>query len=110
MGLYGLVAFVSQQRSKEIGLRKVMGASNGAIRWLLAREFAEQVFLGAALALPLGWWAMGAWLDLYAYRVGLGAGLALGVLALTLLTVALTVGYRIHRAARTNPVEVLRLG
>lgn len=110
VGLYGLVAFVSEQRSKEIGLRKVMGASDGAIRWLLAREFAEHVLLAAALALPLGWWAMGAWLDLYAYRIGLGAGLALGVLALTLLTVALTVGYRIQRAARTNPVDVLRLG
>jgi putative ABC transport system permease protein len=108
LGLFGLAAFSAEQRTKEIGVRKVLGASVGSIVQLLSEDFVKLVMLGFAIATPLAWWTMHRWLQSYAYRVPLSwwmfalAGLL--ALAVSLLTVSL----QALRAARANPVKSLR--
>ncbi|HTJ14088.1 MAG TPA: ABC transporter permease [Dinghuibacter sp.] len=108
LGLFGLAAFSAEQRNKEIGIRKVLGASVMGIVRLLSGDFIKPVLLGFALATPLAWWAMHRWLESYAYRVPLRwwmFALAGGVaLAIALVTVSL----QAFRAARANPVTSLR--
>ena len=108
LGLFGLAMFVAEQRTKEIGVRKVLGARTWAIFSLLSRDFLKPVGLAALCAFPLGWWLMHRWLQGYAYRTEmswwvflLAGGLAVGV-ALA------TVSYQSLRAARTRPVNSLR--
>ena len=108
IGLFGLAAFLTQQKTKEIGVRKVMGASAAGLAEKLAREFVALVILAIILACPVAYWASRKILDMYAYRAPIGAGLfvlaglAMGVIA------ALTVGLQTLRAARSNPVDSLR--
>ena len=108
IGLFGLASFLTQQRTKEIGVRKVMGASAAGLAEKLAREFVALVILAIVLACPVAYWASRKILDMYAYRAPVGAGLfvlaglAMGVIA------ALTVGSQTLRAARSNPVDSLR--
>lgn len=108
VGLYGLIAFVSEQRRKEICLRKVMGASPLSLYWLLAREFVQQAVVACVLVLPLAWWGLGTWLGFYAYRIRLDAGVVVLSLGLCLLVVLLTVSYRIYRSGQADPARVLK--
>jgi putative ABC transport system permease protein len=108
LGLFGLAAFSAEQRGKEIGVRKVLGASVSGIVQLLSVDFIKLVLLGFAIATPVAWWAMHRWLQSYAYRVSLqwwmfalGGVLALGI-------ALLTVSFQALRAARVNPVKSLR--
>jgi putative ABC transport system permease protein len=108
LGLFGLAAYTAEQRTKEIGVRKVLGASAASIYVLLSKEFLRWVALANVLAWPVAYYAMSRWLGTFAYRVGVGwdvfpisAGAALAV-------AALTVGAQTLRAARANPVESLR--
>jgi len=108
LGLFGLVAYAAEQRSKEFGIRKVLGAGTVVIVGLLSRDLLRLVFLAALIACPLGWWIMHRWLEDFAYRTAIGwwvFGLA-GLL--TLAVTAITIGLRAFRAAVSNPVEVLR--
>jgi putative ABC transport system permease protein len=108
IGLFGLASFLTQRRTKEIGIRKVMGASASGLTMELARDFLLWVGAAVALALPLAYWASRKILSTYAYRAPIGVGLyALAALALLALA-ALTVGAQTLRAARANPVESLR--
>ncbi|MCB0581595.1 MAG: ABC transporter permease [Phaeodactylibacter sp.] len=108
LGLFALAAFAAEQRTKEIGIRKVLGASVEQLVALISRDFLKLVALSILLAIPLGWWAMRQWLQGFAYRIELqwwAFALSGGI---ALLIALLTVGFTGYRAARANPVEALR--
>lgn len=108
LGLYGLVSFVAAQKTKEIGIRKVLGASVANILSLLSRDLLRLVVLANVLAWPLAWWVMHRWLQDFTYRVPIGwwlfAAAGLGALLIALVTVS----FRAIKAAVANPVETLR--
>ncbi|MDZ4699141.1 MAG: ABC transporter permease [Rhodothermales bacterium] len=108
LGLFGLASFITQQRTKEIGVRKVLGASVPVILLMLSREFTRMVLWACVLAFPVAWFVMDRWMDGFAYRTELGWGVfALAGLA-TLLIAWLTVGYQSIKAALADPVKSLR--
>ena len=108
MGVFGLAAYTAQRKTKEIGVRKVLGASIPSLIGLIAREFIRLVLWSLVLAVPLAWWAADAWLADFAYRISLQWWMfALpGVLAVAVTL--LTVSSQALKAARVNPVEALR--
>ena len=108
LGLFGLAAFTAQQRTKEIGIRKVLGASFARIVLLLSKDFAKLVLVAFALATPLAYFAMRRWLDSFAYRIEISWGIFLIAGLMALLVALLTVGYQSIRAALADPVESLR--
>jgi putative ABC transport system permease protein len=108
LGLFGLASFMANQKTKEIGVRKVLGASIENILLIFSREFIVLIGVGFLLAAPLAWFGMNRYLDEFAYKITLGPGIFLAGLGLTLLVAGLTVGYRSLRAAMINPVDSLR--
>jgi putative ABC transport system permease protein len=108
LGLFGLATFSAQQRMREIGIRKVLGASVASIGALLSKDFLRPVLLAIGIACPVSWWVMHKWLEDFAYRTSLSwwifGGAGLGLVAVALGTVL----SRSLRAARANPVENLR--
>ena len=108
IGLFGLASFVAEQRTKEIGIRKVLGATIANLWSMLSGEFVRLVAVSCLIAVPVAWYAMHGWLQNYSYRVPIEwrvfAVTALGVLVLTLLTVS----FQAIRAALGNPVDSLR--
>ncbi len=108
LGLYGLMAQSVGQRTKEIGIRKVLGASVAGIVALLSRDFVKLVLAGIVLASPLAWWAMDGWLQSFAYRVNIGWWMFVLAGGLCLLIAFLTVSYQSIRAAMLDPVKTLR--
>ncbi len=107
LGLFGLVSFVAEQRTKEIGIRKVLGASVPGIMALLTRGFAKQVLLANLLAWPIAYWLLGKWLQGFIYRISIGAGLYLFSGMLVLVLALLTSVLQAVKAARMNPVKSL---
>jgi len=108
LGLYGLATLTAVQRTKEIGIRKVLGASIGSVVGLLSKDFLLLVLLAAIIAVPLAWYAMSAWLQDFVYRTPLSWTLFAGTILLSLAVALLTVGLRTWSAARANPVRSLR--
>jgi hypothetical protein len=108
LGLLGLAIFTAEQRTKEIGIRKVLGAGTGQLFFLLARDFLLLVLLAFVIASPVAAWAMQRWLEGYAYHAPLSGGIFVVAGVLALLIALLTVGYHAVRAAMVNPVESLR--
>ena len=108
MGLYGLVIFMVAQKTKEIGVRKVLGASVSSILWLFSREFIRLIGFAFVLAVPAAWWVMDSWLQNFQYRVSLGPGIFLASLLTTVFIAFLTVSFQSIRAALMNPVKSLR--
>ena len=108
MGLYGLVLFMVAQKTKEIGVRKVLGASIGSILWLFGREFSRLIAIAFVLAVPVAWWVMSGWLQTFQYKISLGPGIFVLALLTTVLIAALTVSFQSIRAALMNPVKSLR--
>jgi len=106
--LFGLTAFMVERRSKEIGIRKVMGASVMNVTVMLSKEFTWLVVAANGVAWPIAWLAMGRWLEGFAYRIELGIGMFLLGGVATLLIAWLTVSWQAVRAALANPVEALR--
>jgi putative ABC transport system permease protein len=108
LGLFGLASFVTEQRTKEIGVRKVLGASAGSIIVLLSGDFTRLVLLATLLAFPAAYVLMDSWLQAFPYRISIGPGAFVVAALLGLATALLTVGYQSVRAALANPVDTLR--
>ncbi|NNF03766.1 MAG: FtsX-like permease family protein [Rhodothermales bacterium] len=108
LGLFGLAAYTTSRRTKEIGVRKVLGATVGQVVVLLSREIVALVGLAFFVAMPVAWWVMDGWLDRFAYRIDVGVGVLLTAGAIALTFGLLTVGYQAVRAALADPVDSLR--
>jgi putative ABC transport system permease protein len=108
LGLFGLAAFSAEQRTKEIGVRKVLGASEAGIVALLSADFMKLVGIAFVIATPIAWWAMSKWLQVFAYRISITWWMlaAPGLIALVICLV--TVGFQALKAAVANPVKSLR--
>jgi ABC-type antimicrobial peptide transport system permease subunit len=108
LGLFGLAAYTAERRTKEIGIRKVLGASIMGLAGLLSREFMQLIAISSLLAFPIAWYAMHSWLQNYEYHVSIQwwvfalAGIVAMIVAL------LTIGYQTIRAAVVNPTKSLR--
>jgi putative ABC transport system permease protein len=108
LGLLGLVTFSVGQRTKEIGIRKILGASVGGIVLLVSRDLIKPVVLAILISTPLAWWAMHVWLESFAYRVRIGLWIFVAAGLLAVFVAMLTVGLRAMRAAKMNPTGALR--
>ena len=108
LGLLGLSAFTAQQRTKEIGIRKVLGASVSSVMLLLSRDFTKLIVIAIVLAVPLAYFVMDHWLNSYASRIEIGAGIFVVAGAFTLVMAWLTVSWQSVKAAMANPVDSLR--
>ena len=108
LGLFGLAAFTAQRRQKEIGIRKVVGATVGHIVVLLSADFLQLVLVAVLIAFPIAWWAMHRWVEGFAYRVHVGAAVFLVSGGAIMVVTALTISWQAIRAATANPVRSLR--
>ncbi|MEA5256974.1 ABC transporter permease [Arcicella aquatica] len=108
LGLFGLATFTAEQRTKEIGVRKVLGASVQQIVTLLSKEFLKLVLVACCLAFPLGYWLMDKWLQDFAYRIDINAWVFVLAGVLAILIALLTISYQAIKAALANPVKSLR--
>jgi putative ABC transport system permease protein len=108
LGLFGLVAFTTEQRTREIGIRKVLGASVNQVLILLTKEFILLVSLAFVISIPVTWWAMHKWLNNFAYRISINWWIfAIGGI-LAVLIALVTVSLQAIKAALSNPVTSLR--
>lgn len=108
LGLLGLVAFAVQQRTKEIGVRKVLGASVSSLFFLISIDFSKLVFIAFFIAAPLGYWAMKEWLTDFEYQTSIGIWPIVIAVAGSLFIALLTVSFQSIKAAMMNPVDTLR--
>jgi putative ABC transport system permease protein len=108
LGLYGLVAFMATQRTKEVGIRKVLGASARNIVYLLSKEFTLLIFIAFVISAPIAYYLMYKWLQNYTYRISPGASIFIIAILSSILIAWITVGHRAIKAAMANPVKSLR--
>lgn len=108
LGLFGLASFVAEQRKKEIGVRKVLGASTYTLWKMLSKEFALLVIISCFIAIPLSWYYLNNWLQQYDYRTTISVWVFIASALGTLLITVITVSFQSIRAALTNPVKSLR--
>ncbi len=109
LGIFGLATFIAEQRTKEMGIRKVLGANMESLVVLLTKDFVRLVIIAFVIAAPIGWWIMHKWLQGFAYRISIGWWVFL-VAGVTVLVIALlTVSYQSIKAALANPLRSLRM-
>ncbi|HET7117178.1 MAG TPA: ABC transporter permease [Hanamia sp.] len=108
LGLFGLAAYTAERRTKEIGIRKVLGASVSGIAKLLSKDFLQLVFISCLVAFPLAWWMMNSWLQNYKYRIEISWWIFLIAGFVAILIALITVSFQAIKAAVANPVESLR--
>jgi ABC-type antimicrobial peptide transport system permease subunit len=108
LGLFGLAAYTAERRIKEIGIRKVLGASAARLTALLSKDFLQLVMLSCLIAFPVAWWVMNNWLQNYEYRISISWWIFAAAGALALLIALLTVSFQAVKAALANPVKSLR--
>jgi putative ABC transport system permease protein len=108
LGLFGLAAFTIEQRNKEIGIRKILGASMATITTILSTDFLKLILLSVVIASPVAWYAMHTWLQNFAYRIDIPVWVFLFAGAMALFTAILTISYHAVKAALANPVASLR--
>ncbi|MCB0284670.1 MAG: FtsX-like permease family protein, partial [Calditrichaeota bacterium] len=107
-GLFALAMFNAKLRVKEIGIRKVLGASVPDVVYTLSKDFLKLAIIAILVAFPLSWWALNLWLEQYAYKAGLSIStFILAFISIIIITI-ITVGYQAVKAALANPVESLR--
>jgi putative ABC transport system permease protein len=108
LGLFGLASFMAEQRTKEIGVRKVLGATVLNITTLLSKDFLKLVIISIVIASPIAYFAMKSWLQDYEYRIEIGAGVFVLVMVVAIVIALSTVSYQAIRAGLANPVKSLR--
>jgi putative ABC transport system permease protein len=108
LGLYGLISFSAAQRTREVGIRKVLGAPLLSIVGLFSKEFILLIAIAFFIAAPIGYYAMHNWLQNYAYHINIGAGTFLIAIAASFIIAAITISYQTIKAALVNPVKSLR--
>jgi putative ABC transport system permease protein len=108
MGLFGLSVYTARQRTKEIGIRKVLGASVATITVLLSKDFMKLVLIASLISFPLAWWAMNNWLQEFAYRIHIGVWIFAIAAAAAIIIALVTVSLQAIKAAIANPVKSLR--
>ena len=108
MGLFGLAAYTAERRTKEIGVRKVLGASVTGITTLLSKDFLKLVALSCLVAFPVAWWMMHSWLKNYEYRITISWLIFLIAGVAAILIALITVSFQAIKAAIANPVKSLR--
>ena len=108
LGLFGLVTYAAEQRTKEIGIRKVLGANIPTIVTMLSKDFVKLVFIAALVAFPFAWWAMNKWLQEFAYRISISWWVFVAAGLLALLIAVFTTSFQAIKAALANPVKSLR--
>jgi len=108
LGLFGLASFMAERRTKEVGIRKVLGASITKMVLLLSKEFMKWVFYANIIALPVAYFMMNRWLQNFAYRINIGVGIFLLSIGLSLVIAVITIAYQALKAASANPVNSLR--
>jgi putative ABC transport system permease protein len=108
LGLFGLAAYAAEQRTKEIGIRKVLGASVSNVAAMLSKSFIKLVVIASVIGFPVAWWAMDKWLQGFAYRINMSwlIFLAAGLIAIAIALI--TVTFQSIKAAIANPVRSLR--
>jgi len=108
LGLFGLASFTAEQRVKEIGVRKVLGASVLNLWQLLSKDFVKLVLISCVIAIPVSYYFMNEWLKNYQYKITIGAGVFVMVIALSIIITLVTVSFQAIRAATANPTKSLR--
>jgi putative ABC transport system permease protein len=108
LGLFGLATYTAEQRTKEIGIRKVLGASVVSVTKMLSKDFIKLVFIACLIAFPLSWWAMNKWLQSFAYRIHISWWIFVAAAIIAILIALITVSFQAIKAAVANPVESLR--
>jgi putative ABC transport system permease protein len=108
LGLFGLAVYSAEQRTKEIGIRKVLGASVSGIISLLSKDFIRLVIVSIIIATPVAWWAMNKWLQTFAYRINISWWIFLVAGVIAILIAVITVSFQAIKAAVSNPVKSLR--
>ncbi|MEO1628308.1 MAG: FtsX-like permease family protein, partial [Bacteroidota bacterium] len=108
LGLFGLASYLSRQRIREMGIRRVLGAELSDVVMLLSRDFLLLVCIAAIPAFVAAWWLIGQWLEEFAFRIDMHVGVFVGVFLFTLLLVFLTTAYHAVRSGRINPAESLK--
>jgi putative ABC transport system permease protein len=108
LGLLGLITFAAEQRAKEIGIRKVLGANGRDIVSMLSKDFLKLVLIASLIAIPLAWWAMNKWLQGFAYRIEISWWILVSAALLAIFIALLTIFYQAIKAAIANPVKSLR--
>ena len=108
MGLFGLALFTAEQRTKEIGIRKVLGATVTNIVTLLSKDFVLLVFISLVIASPVAWYFMNRWLQDFAFRIHIGWWVFVLAGSIAILTALFTVSFQALKAAMANPVKSLR--
>jgi ABC-type antimicrobial peptide transport system permease subunit len=108
LGLYGLVSFMTAQKTKEVGIRKVLGGSIGHILWIFGKEFSRLIVVAFLVATPMGWWLMNMWLQEFEFQIEMGPWIFLLAIGSSFFIAAITVGYQVTKTALMNPVRSLR--
>ena len=108
LGLFGLASFTAEQRVKEIGVRKVLGASVLSLWQLLSKDFVKLVLISCGIAIPIAYYFMNEWLKDYKYKINIGAGIFVMVVLLAIAITLITVSFQAIRAATANPEKSLR--
>jgi putative ABC transport system permease protein len=108
LGLYGLVSFMAVQRVKEVGIRKVLGASISNIVYLFSKEFLILITIAFIIATPVAWYMMNSWLSNFVYRINMNVGVFVLAVFISIVIALITVGYKAIKAAIANPVKSLR--
>ena len=108
LGLFGLVTYAAEQRTKEIGIRKVLGAGVGRITTMLSKEFVRLVLIASVIGFPVAWWVMSKWLQSFAYRVDISWRVFAIAEFLTMMIALVTICFQTIKAAMGNPVVALK--